>query len=313
MGNEYMTCAMVNPKIGASVMVSIGMPVFNGEQFVERAIEAILGQTYPYFELIISDNASTDRTEEICRRFVEMDSRIRYVRQSYNIGPAANFRFVLEAANHDRFIWAAADDWWDRDRLERLVKALHSEDAAVFGGLAKYVGERCYAAYTPMAYKKSQWCKFLLREEARCEKVYFIYGLMWRDLARNCFNDLEDGYCIDAIFCYRLLWYGNLKTIEGAVLHSVAHPLSTGAQLSKSFRYSILRLLVLAHPLGYYRQYVASTPINQRGKVKFILPFKMFASQVHLWWRAFRRIVLGRPFIHGSLPGGERLVRQAGL
>ncbi len=71
--------------------VSIGLPVFNGERFVAEAIDSILAQTFTDFELIVSDNASTDRTEEICRQYAEKDERIRYVRNRENYGAAFNF------------------------------------------------------------------------------------------------------------------------------------------------------------------------------------------------------------------------------
>jgi glycosyltransferase involved in cell wall biosynthesis len=92
--------------------VFIGMPVFNGESFVERAIETLRAQTHTNWRLLISDNASTDRTGEICRRWTETDSRITYFRQPTNLGAVANFDYVLSQADGDTFMWASADDEW---------------------------------------------------------------------------------------------------------------------------------------------------------------------------------------------------------
>ena len=75
--------------------VAIGMPVWNGEQFVSEAIESILGQTYGDLELVISDNASTDGTAEICSAYAKQDGRIRYIRQEKNIGAAPNHNEVF--------------------------------------------------------------------------------------------------------------------------------------------------------------------------------------------------------------------------
>jgi len=91
-------------------LVSIGMPVYNGADVLEQAIESVLSQTFHDFELIISDNASSDRTEEICRRYAAEDSRVCYVRQPRNIGAEQNFVFVMESARTPFFMWAAADD-----------------------------------------------------------------------------------------------------------------------------------------------------------------------------------------------------------
>lgn len=90
--------------------VSIGMPVYNGADVIEQAIESVLSQSFRDFELIISDNASTDRTEEICRRYAAEDPRVCYVRQPQNIGAEKNFLFVIESARATFFMWAAADD-----------------------------------------------------------------------------------------------------------------------------------------------------------------------------------------------------------
>ena len=66
--------------------LSVGLPVYNGENYLAESLEALLGQSYEDFELIISDNASTDGTADICRRYEKQDSRIRYIRQPRNIG-----------------------------------------------------------------------------------------------------------------------------------------------------------------------------------------------------------------------------------
>lgn len=104
--------------------LSIGLPVYNSERYVAESIEALLGQTYEDFELIISDNASTDGTGDICRRYERRDSRIRYFRQHRNVGLAPNHNFCVERANGGLFKWAAGDDLYSRDLLEKCVAAL---------------------------------------------------------------------------------------------------------------------------------------------------------------------------------------------
>jgi glycosyltransferase involved in cell wall biosynthesis len=91
-------------------LVSIGMPVYNGERFVRQALESILVQDYENFELIISDNASTDTTGNICQRYADRDARIRYVRNETNLGASSNHKRVFEMARGDYFKWAAHDD-----------------------------------------------------------------------------------------------------------------------------------------------------------------------------------------------------------
>jgi glycosyltransferase involved in cell wall biosynthesis len=104
--------------------LSIGLPVYNGEKFLAESIESLLGQSYEDFELIISDNASTDGTEDICRKYADQDSRIRYLRQRYNIGAAPNHNFVIEQARGELFKHASHDDLYARDLVRLCVAAL---------------------------------------------------------------------------------------------------------------------------------------------------------------------------------------------
>lgn len=104
--------------------LSIGLPVYNGEKFLAESLDALLGQTYEDFELIISDNASNDGTADICHRYEKEDSRIRYIRQSHNIGAAPNHNFLVRESRGEFFKWASADDLYARDLLERCVEAL---------------------------------------------------------------------------------------------------------------------------------------------------------------------------------------------
>ena len=111
--------------------LSIGLPIFNGELFIHKAIESILAQTFKNFELIISDNASTDSTKQICEEFAKQDSRIRYFRQESNIGIHKNFNFVLKQAKNEYFAWAAVDDHLDNDYMEKNIKILDSDKKIV--------------------------------------------------------------------------------------------------------------------------------------------------------------------------------------
>lgn len=117
--------------------VSIGMPVYNGAQYIREALDSLLAQTFTDFELIISDNASTDATQSICEEYAHRDPRIRYVRQAENKGALANFQFVLDHAQGGFFMWAAADDRWDKHWIETVYTHIRdSKQVAGFGELA---------------------------------------------------------------------------------------------------------------------------------------------------------------------------------
>jgi glycosyltransferase involved in cell wall biosynthesis len=112
-------------------LVTIGLPVFNGESYLHRALDSLLAQTFINFELIISDNASTDKTGEICEEYAVRDSRIRYIRQTSNVGGLENFNFVLQEAYGKYFMWAAVDDQWDPQFLQSLLKDLERDPTAI--------------------------------------------------------------------------------------------------------------------------------------------------------------------------------------
>lgn len=109
-----------NPK------VSIGVPVYNGAATLAAMLGALLQQTVRDFEIVISDNASTDETGAICAEYMARDSRIRYFRQSKNIGAEPNFKFVLEQARGPYFMWSASDDIRSPDFLEENVRFLEA-------------------------------------------------------------------------------------------------------------------------------------------------------------------------------------------
>ena len=119
----------------SSVKISVGMPVYNGEPFLEKAIESILSQTFSDFELIISDNASTDRTEEICRKFESVDSRITYIRNDINIGAARNYQQVFQKSTAKYFRWFNADDLCEKTLHERCFSTMEENpDASMVYG-----------------------------------------------------------------------------------------------------------------------------------------------------------------------------------
>lgn len=104
--------------------ISIGMFVYNGESSIREAIDSMLNQTFNDFELIISDNASTDNTEEVCREYEKIDSRIRYIRQPTNLGASVNFQIVFDESKGEYFMWAAHDDIKSPDFLELNLQFL---------------------------------------------------------------------------------------------------------------------------------------------------------------------------------------------
>lgn len=112
-------------------LVSIGLPIRNGERYLDEAVRSVLAQEYGRIELVISDNASDDGTQEICRQLARSDARVRYHRQSENIGLVPNFNAVLHLAQGSYLKWMGDDDWLTPSYVARCVQALEEDPALI--------------------------------------------------------------------------------------------------------------------------------------------------------------------------------------
>lgn len=111
--------------------VSIAVPAYNCEKYIAQSLESLLGQSHGDFELVISDNASTDNTEAVCRKYAAQDKRVRYVRRTENIGGPGNFRYVFSLCSGEYHKWSTADDYWHPDFLKEAVAVLDQKPDVV--------------------------------------------------------------------------------------------------------------------------------------------------------------------------------------
>lgn len=121
----------ITPATAGAPLVSIGMTVYNAAAFVRKTLDSLLAQDYPNLELVISDNASTDGSSEICQRFAERDPRVRYYRNSENIGAVRNWNRTLELARGELFMWASDHDLWDPTYVSKAYTTLAQEQDVV--------------------------------------------------------------------------------------------------------------------------------------------------------------------------------------
>lgn len=110
--------------------VSVGLPVYNGERYLEVAVRSVLAQSWTDLELVICDNGSADRTESICRMFAGQDPRVHYHRNAANIGAAGNFCRTFELSSGVYFRWLSADDFIGATAIEKSLALLKSHDDA---------------------------------------------------------------------------------------------------------------------------------------------------------------------------------------
>ena len=112
-------------------LVTIGVPVYNGADYLTLAIDSLLAQTYRNVELLISDNASTDGSSEVCAAYAQRDARVRYIRQAHNIGGVENHNFVVEQARGEFFMWGSSDDLWEPSYVQRCAQVLIEDPKVV--------------------------------------------------------------------------------------------------------------------------------------------------------------------------------------
>jgi glycosyltransferase involved in cell wall biosynthesis len=169
--------------MNSSPLLSVGLFVYNGERFLEEALHSILNQTFTDFALIISDNASTDRTGEIAEAYARHDDRIRYYRNEKNMGAGWNARRVYELASGKYFRWATVDDLLEPDLLRRCVEILESDSGCVLAHTrTKEVDEnRTFIKnyVTPMRTDYADpVARFREMLHTGGDKCYQIYGVM---------------------------------------------------------------------------------------------------------------------------------------
>jgi glycosyltransferase involved in cell wall biosynthesis len=223
---------------GATPRVSVGLPVYNGERYLALALDSLLGQTYGDFELIISDNASTDATEEICRSYAVRDHRIRYVRSSENRGAAWNFNNAFRLSSGEYFRWACYDDLCAPSHLETLVHELDASPAAVV---------LCYTK-TRVIGENGEFVEDYedlldLREEtARRRLVHLLrglryahptYGLMRREAVAR--TRLHGGYpADDLVWLGEMALLGQWREVPERLFYRRLHPeISTRANTTR--------------------------------------------------------------------------------
>lgn len=205
--------------------LSIGLPVRNGDDFLEEALESILAQTFEDFELIISDNASTDATEAICRAYVARDSRIQYFRNKEDIGGAPNFNRVFELSSAEYFKWAAHDDVCHPDFLLRCIEVLDRDKSLVLCySLSNEIDEKGHfiRKSEPRTQVDSFKPNIRFKEALHVGPNYPIFGVIRADILRR--TPLIATYAVsDLVLTAELSLYGRSHEIQEVLFFNREH------------------------------------------------------------------------------------------
>lgn len=256
--------------------VSIGMPVYNGEKYITEALDSLLAQTFKDFELIISDNASTDATELICRNYAKRDSRICYIRQHDNLGALSNFQHVLDQANAEYFMWAACDDIWDKDWVAKLRNALENLDVGAAFGRLMHIDENSmplkhFANGRTFEFSGSSIKRRLhyFIEFERYGKANPIYSLFRISVLRGL--DMPT-YSVDFHIVFTILLGTEIISVPTTTLYKRVHATSGGVQHAAGWHVALRQCSYLLLPvdIGFIKGYF------QRSKVVEVILFAIF-------------------------------------
>jgi glycosyltransferase involved in cell wall biosynthesis len=201
-------------------LVSIGIPVYNGERYLRQALDSVLEQSYKNLEIVISDNASTDRTRDICLEYAARDDRIRYTRNSVNIGLTANLRRVLALSAGEYFLWAAADDLRPSTAVQSLLGPLRKNERAVMCHgpvFLKLLGRDDLDQTTnEMDLSDSKAGNRIRTYTHKLTSQCIIYGLFRRNaLERTVFPNT---YGQEYLFCLQLLLLGPFEYVTAPMV-----------------------------------------------------------------------------------------------
>jgi len=289
----------MNSKISSpnSAKICIGLPVYNGEKFIKSRLDEILSQTYANFHLIISDNASLDRTSSICKDYLKKDQRIRYIRQKKNIGVFKNYDFVLRQANSEYFVWVAVDDKWDPTFLEKNVKVLTSNKNLV-GSICRIGRQgqsmRKFQIYQNDSSLKKFYKKVRSKFLSPFDLPYSLTGSYSRKIRLYLKN--RSGLCMFGIFrtkelqesvkmldlvlvkettvILNILKHGDINVIDEVLMHWYPHGLSTKGRIKMYKQHEVIQLKEIFFPEVPFTLWF----IKNLGKILFFKNLDYFIS-----------------------------------
>jgi glycosyltransferase involved in cell wall biosynthesis len=284
-------------------LVSIGLPVFNGDKYLKEAIDSILAQTFRDFELIISDNASGDRTEEICRQYAAQDSRVRYYRNATNIGGANNHNRTFELSRGKYFRLAAHDDVLTPTLLEKCVAILDQEPSVVLcysniiqidehGNQTGILNKDLACSGTPY-----QRFRQLANWNHDCEATY---GLMRAEILRK--TDLQPNYTdSDRTLLCELSLYGRFYKIAEPLFYKRYHSeMSTQAypKIHERMAWFYPQKKVMKASAFFpswiktfhYLRIISRVPLNLKDRISCYLHALRWLIQAH--WKSFGKEIV---------------------
>lgn len=221
-------------------LVSVGLPVYNGDNYIVGAIESIINQTYRNIELIISDNASTDNTESICRKYASLDNRVKYFRLNDNCGAIVNHNRVLDIAKGKYFQWICHDDECEQSYIQKCVDVLEGNPQIICCfSVIKFIDGKANV----LRLSKNELSildddrsvrlkKFVNMQKTSVDIFCAMYGLFRTEFIKKI-GQLGTYIAGDQIYLLKMIFEGKLVQLKDPCLSRREHPATAFVALPK--------------------------------------------------------------------------------
>lgn len=282
--------------------VSIGVPVYNGALTLKSTLDSLLKQSFADFEIVISDNASTDETADICKSYMARDVRVRYIRQSENIGAGLNFKFVLDQARAPYFMWSACDDSRSPEYLEENVRFLEAHLNYVASTCPNRLEGRDLVTFSIEGNMAARFHKFF--DHSWISHGIF-YGVIRTDVLRGCDIIGQTFLGVDWAVDLYLASRGSIHRTRNGLMVSGTSGVSNQRNAWSVFRTHFIGWIIPFYRVSLYTMKLASKlPLAQRWSLlkrlirlnawsaysqlhTELYPF--YAARIKPWVRAIKR------------------------
>lgn len=283
-----------------SPVVSIGLPTFNGYATISKTLRSLWLQDYPNLEIIVSDNFSSDNTRELFSAITKDHPEVKYFRQEKNIGLVPNFKFVLQKASGDFFMWIADDDELEAGIIKKYVEFLmtYPEYSLVSGQIKYWMGDKAIFLENNFSMEDRQRDMRVLQYYYRVMYGAVFHGLMHRSAAEKIplLNSIGNDFHFVASLAYegkikQFNYVGYHKQLNGASRTSVSYAKAIGASWFSAYfpRVSIAS--------DAFYEILFNSPVFKKRNVpaKFMLATCCFAGVLISYYGIkFPSIIAGR-------------------